>query len=68
MVKAKKPKAKIGRPAMADEDKRDTLVRVLCTAAEHEELQQAAAAAALSVSAWVRSVALERARERAQNK
>jgi len=47
---------------VADADRRDKLVRVLTTAAEHEELQRAAADASMSVSTWVRSVALERAR------
>jgi hypothetical protein len=47
---------------VADADRRDTLVRVLTTGTEHTELQQAASDAAMSVSTWVRSVALERAR------
>jgi hypothetical protein len=51
-----------GRPAVADADRRDTLVRVLTTGAEHAELQAAAARASMSVSSWVRSIALERAR------
>ena len=62
MVKAKKARPRIGRPPVADADRRDTLVRVLTTADEHEELQQAASGASMSVSTWVRSVALERAR------
>ena len=52
----------MGRPPVADADRRDTLVRVLTTKSEHEELQRAADAASMSVSTWMRSVALERAR------
>ena len=61
MAKPKK-KAPLGRPPVADADRRATLVRVLTTKAEHEELQRAAEAASMSVSTWVRSVALEKAR------
>jgi len=68
MVKAKKARSRIGRPPVADADRRDTLVRVLTTEAEHEELQQAASGASMSVSTWVRSVALERARALALEK
>jgi hypothetical protein len=57
-----KPKPRMGRPPVADADRRDTLVRVLVTEAEHEELRLAADAAGLGVSTWMRSVALERAR------
>ena len=52
----------MGRPPVADEDRRSTLVRVLTTEGEHEELRRAAEATGLSVSAWVRVVALEKAR------
>lgn len=55
-------KPRMGRPPVADADRRATLVRVLTTQSEHAELQRAADAAAMSVSTWVRSVALERAR------
>ena len=69
MVKAKKVRPpRIGRPPVADADRRETLVRVLTTEAEHGELQQAAASVSMSVSTWVRSVALERARARAAEK
>jgi len=51
-----------GRPLVAAEDRRDTLVRVLVTAAELEELKRAAAYASTTMSTWVRGVALERAR------
>jgi hypothetical protein len=51
-----------GRPPVADADRRDTLVRVLTTAAEHEELQKASAYVGMTLSTWVRFVALERAR------
>jgi hypothetical protein len=61
MAKAKK-KARIGRPPVAAEDRRETLVRVLTTEAEHGELQRAAESASMSVSTWVRAVALEKAR------
>lgn len=69
-AKGKKGKTKppIGRPRVADADRRDTLVRVLVTETEHGELQQAAADSAMSVSTWVRSVALERARSLAADK
>ena len=43
-------------------------MRVLTTKAEHGELQQAADDAAMSVSTWLRSVALERARTLAMEK
>lgn len=61
MTKPKKKPA-IGRPPVAEEKRRATLVRVLTTEAEHAELQQAAEAASASVSAWVRAAALEKAR------
>lgn len=51
-----------GRPPLNDEDKRDELVRVLVTSGELEELKAAAKYAAQPMSAWVRGVALERAR------
>jgi hypothetical protein len=53
---------------MADEDRRDTLVRVLTTEAEHEELQRAAAYVGMPVSSWIRVIALERARALAAEK
>jgi KaiC/GvpD/RAD55 family RecA-like ATPase len=66
MVKARKAAPRTGRPPVAEADRRGTLVRVLTTEAEHEELQQAAASVSMSVSTWVRSVALERARQMAK--
>jgi len=43
MVKVKKARPpRIGRPPVADADRRETLVRVLTTEAEHGELQQRA--------------------------
>ena len=66
MVKARKAAQRTGRPPVAEADRRDTLVRVLTTKDEHEELQQAAASVSMSVSTWVRSVALERARQMAK--
>lgn len=53
---------------MADAERRDTLVRVLTTASEHAELQRAAAYVGMSVSTWLRFVALERARVLAAEK
>ena len=53
---------RIGRPPVAAEDRRATLVRVLTTEAEHAELRRAAEAASMSVSTWVRAAALEKAR------
>ena len=60
MSRAKKPR--VGRPRVADEDRRDTMVRVLTTSAEHAELQRAADTASMSVSTFVRAAALEKAR------
>lgn len=51
-----------GRPKGPDSDRRSALVRVLTTKAEHEELKKAAAAALMSVSNWLRTVGLQRAR------
>jgi hypothetical protein len=61
-AKKSKSKPRMGRPPVADADRRETLLRVLTTKSEYEELQRAASAAGLSVSTWVRSAALERAR------
>lgn len=55
-------KPRIGRPPMAAEDRRSTLVRVLTTEAEREELRQAAKAASMDLSTWVRVAALDKAR------
>jgi hypothetical protein len=62
MVKTRKARPRVGRPPVADEQRRGKHVRVLTTEAEHAELQRAAADASMSVSTWIRSVALERAR------
>ena len=51
-----------GRPVVDEADRRDKHVRVLTTKAEHKELRQAAASVSMSISAWMRSLALERAR------
>lgn len=51
-----------GRPEVRPEDRRDSLVRVLTTAGELEELKVAAKYAGMTMSTWVRFVALERAR------
>ena len=57
-----KPKP-TGRHPMAAEDRRTTLIRVLTTDEEKEELQHAAEAASMSLSTWVRSAALSAARK-----
>ena len=59
-----KTSGRVGRPPVADEDRRATTIRVLVTESEAIELQQAAAAASASVSTWVRQAALEKARKR----
>lgn len=56
---------RMGRPAVADDARRSTLVRVLTTEAEYEELKQAADTASMSVSTWMRALALEKARQKA---
>lgn len=48
---------------MAAEKRRETLIRVLTTEEERDELQRAADAAGLPISTWVRSVALSAARK-----
>lgn len=68
MAKTRKVGKRIGRPTVDDADRRDALVRVLTTKAERAELLEAAASVAMSASAWMRSLALERAREMAQKK
>lgn len=56
------PKARMGRPPVADEARRDNLIRVLVTSSEQDELRRAADAAGMSASTWMRAVALEKAR------
>ncbi len=68
MVSKAKKGRRGGRPALRDADRRDTLVRVLTTADEHEELQRAAANVSMPVSTWIRWIALERARSLAAEK
>jgi len=53
---------------IAAEDRRQTLVKVLVTEAENEELRQVAGDAGLTVSPWVRLAALEKARQGASVK
>lgn len=60
------PRPRIGRPPVAAEDRHGKDVRVLTTYAEYEELKRAAASVSMSVSTWMRSVALERARQMAK--
>lgn len=64
MTKLKKT-GRMGRPPVADAVKRKKSMHVLTTEAEYEELQRAAADASMSVSSWVRIVAIERARANA---
>lgn len=61
-----RPRPRIGRPPVAAEDRHGKDVRVLTTYAEYEELKRAAASVSMSVSTWMRSVALERARQMAK--
>lgn len=53
---------KLGRPSLTKINRRATLIRVLTTEAEHAEIKQAATWAGMSVSTWIRSIALEKAR------
>ena len=57
-----------GRPFLPDEVRRGKRVYVLTTDSEYEELQGAAAHVGMSVSTWIRFVALERARALAAEK
>jgi hypothetical protein len=61
-----RPRPRIGRPPVAAADRHGKDVRVLTTYAEYEELKRAAASVSMSVSTWMRSVALERARQMAK--
>lgn len=63
---ADRPRPRIGRPPVAAADRHGKDVRVLTTDAEYEELKHAAASVSMSVSTWMRSVALERARQMAK--
>jgi len=68
MVSKPKKRQAGGRPQMRPADRRGTIVRVLTTKTEHDELKKAAADALMSVSNWLRSVGLERARAVAAEK
>ncbi|HEY1814998.1 MAG TPA: hypothetical protein VGG74_21770 [Kofleriaceae bacterium] len=57
-----------GRPELPPEERRGTLVRVLVTAEEHEELKLGAALDQRTLSTWLRLVGLERARALAAEK
>ncbi len=57
-----KPKKK-GRPYIAEEERRKNIIKVMANDAEQEALQQAADAAGLPISTWVRVAALEKARK-----
>jgi hypothetical protein len=57
-------KPRIGRPTV--HDKRKKAIRVLTTEDEHAELKRAAADVSMSVSTWMRTLALERARQMAK--
>lgn len=61
MAKPKK-KPRMGRPPIAAEARRVTHIKVLTTEAERGELEQAAVAAGLGVSTWLRTVGLDKAR------
>lgn len=61
-MKEPKKTPRMGRPPVADEDRRTTHIKVLLTEAEREALEQAAKPSGQGVSTWVRTVALERAR------
>lgn len=52
----------MGRPKLVGVPRRDVPIHVLTTKGEREELQHAADDASMSVSTWMRSVSLERAR------
>lgn len=66
---SKPKKRQVGRPRyLKAAEKRETIVRVLTTKAEHAELKEAAADAQTSVSNWLRTVGLERARALAAEK
>ena len=56
----------MGRPPVADADRRETVIRVLVTEDEHSELQRFATAAGMRLGTWVRAIALERARAMAR--
>jgi uncharacterized protein (DUF1778 family) len=62
MARTKKPR--LGRPVVAEADRRGEIVRVLVTADEHRVLSRAAANDSMSMSTWIRSAALARARVR----
>ena len=55
---------RIGRPTV--HDKRKMVIRVLTTEDEHAELKRAAGDVSMSVSTWMRALALERARQMAK--
>jgi len=53
----------IGRPPKPPESRRTAQIKVLATDAERDELTAAAKAAGMDLSVWMRSIALERARD-----
>ncbi|PSM31673.1 hypothetical protein [Haliangium sp. UPWRP_2] len=57
-----KDEPRMGRPPVSDEARRASLIKVLTTEAERAELEQAASAAGIGISTWVRVAALEKAR------
>ena len=61
-----KKTGRMGRPSVASKDRRETLIKSLVTVAEDKELQEAADKAGLSMSTWLRTVALRAAREGAK--
>ena len=52
-------KAKMGRPPVADADKRDIPLKVLVTDAEKSRMEALAARRGLTISTWLRSLGLE---------
>lgn len=53
---------KKGRPPIEDGERRSKIIKVLTTEAELAELQQAASMASMTVSTYMRAVALDKAR------
>lgn len=56
MAMTRKAKS-VGRPKKADDEKRDALVKVLCTGEERDRFQAAADQSGVSLSNWFRLLA-----------
>lgn len=61
MPRAKK-KPLIGRPPIAPEARRTTIIKVMTTEAEHDEMLKAAETMGLGISVWLRATGLKEAR------